>query len=168
MRRARAITQVFVYGTLLRGQSNHRLLADARFVVAALTAPLYELIDLGTFPAMLDGGSTAVTGELYDVDASTLAALDRLEGHPHFYERRPVELTAGRHADAYLLPRDACAGRARIVGGDWRAVAPQGGSGGPARRGRWEPNCGRAQRPRDEERGSATAQRGRNPAKEAT
>lgn len=83
-------TRVFVYGTLRRGEPNHHLL-DARMLLrAGRTEPRFTLVSLGAFPAMIDGGETAVVGEVYDVDAVTLAALDRLEGHPRFYRRRPI------------------------------------------------------------------------------
>jgi gamma-glutamylaminecyclotransferase len=37
------------------------------------------------------------------VDEPTLAALDRLEGHPRFYQRRPVRLDGGGKVLACLL-----------------------------------------------------------------
>ena len=68
-------------------------------------------------------GEVAVRGEVYDVDAATLAALDRLEGYPGFYDREPVELhgeVAGE-ALAYLLPRERVSERPEIPHGDWKA-----------------------------------------------
>ncbi|MBI2388662.1 MAG: gamma-glutamylcyclotransferase [Deltaproteobacteria bacterium] len=114
-------TLCFVYGTLLRGESNHRLLQSARLVSIAITAPRYLLVDLGAFPAMLDSGRTAVRGEVFACDAATLAALDRLEGHPRFYERRDVVLARGpAGAQAYFL-NEPRAGAQAIRSGDWRA-----------------------------------------------
>jgi gamma-glutamylcyclotransferase (GGCT)/AIG2-like uncharacterized protein YtfP len=52
---------------------------------------------------MVAGGRDAVPGELYRVTRATLAATDRLEGHPHFYRRQEVELEDGRRALTYLL-----------------------------------------------------------------
>ena len=49
---------LFVYGTLRRGEPNHRELGEARFLGRARTAPVYELVDLGSFPGLLEGGST--------------------------------------------------------------------------------------------------------------
>lgn len=111
---------VFVYGTLMRGEPNHRLLASADFVSAVHTEPCFALVDLGAFPAMLPGGDTAVAGEVYAVDGDTLAALDRLEGHPHFYRRTLVRLNDGACAEAYLLERDLTRDCRRIRSGDWR------------------------------------------------
>jgi gamma-glutamylaminecyclotransferase len=115
-RRAR----VFVYGTLLAGEPNHRLLADAALVGAARTEPDFDLVSLGAFPAMVPGGGTAIAGEVYEVDPDTLDALDRLEGHPRFYQRRAVRLDDGGEVLAYLLTPDQVRGRPRITSGDWR------------------------------------------------
>ena len=68
---------------------------------------------------MIDGGETAVVGEVYDVDAVTLAALDRLEGHPRFYRRRPIRLDDGDEVLAYLLSPSLFRGQPRRPSGDW-------------------------------------------------
>jgi gamma-glutamylaminecyclotransferase len=112
--------EVFVYGTLLRGECNHRLLARARFVGEAVTEARFELVDLGAYPAMCAGGTMAVRGECYCVDARTLARLDRLEGHPDYYERVEIRLATGREVETYVMPRSEVAGRPRIGSGDWR------------------------------------------------
>lgn len=111
---------LFVYGTLMQGEPNHLLLAACPFLGAAATAPAFELVDCGAFPALVGGGAKAVAGELYRADAATLAALDALEGHPDFYRRQPVALAGGGAAEAYLLDSAAAAGLPRIPSGDWR------------------------------------------------
>jgi gamma-glutamylaminecyclotransferase len=112
---------LFVYGTLRRGEVNHHLLAQARFVAEARTEPSFELFDLGSFPAMSTGGETAVLGEVYAVDEATLARLDRLEGHPSFYQRTRIRLDDGREVQTYLMDRARMRGRVLIASGDWRA-----------------------------------------------
>jgi gamma-glutamylaminecyclotransferase len=52
---------------------------------------------------MLEGGSHPIAGELYRVDAATLAALDAFEGHPGLFRRSPVRLAGGGTAFAYLF-----------------------------------------------------------------
>jgi len=113
-------TRVFVYGTLMQGEANHRLLADAQFLGEARTAPGFTLHDLGAFPAMVPGSGQAVEGEVYAVSAETLARLDRLEGHPRFYCRALITLDDGSVAQAYLLPRERVARHAVIPSGSWR------------------------------------------------
>jgi gamma-glutamylaminecyclotransferase len=122
-----ATTFVFVYGSLRKGEFNHRLLAvpGARLVIAkARTEPGYELRDLGAFPGMVRGGAGAVIGEVYEVDEATLAALDRLEGHPRFYSRTRIalrDLEAGAAVEAYLLRPEQVVGKPLVISGDWRA-----------------------------------------------
>jgi gamma-glutamylcyclotransferase (GGCT)/AIG2-like uncharacterized protein YtfP len=118
-------TRVFVYGTLRAGEPNHYLLDHHALVRRARTEPAFELVSLGAFPAMVAGGATAVVGEVYDVDAVTLAALDRLEGHPRFYERRTVRLQDGDEVAAYVLPIEQAHGRPRIPSGDWMESNPR-------------------------------------------
>jgi gamma-glutamylcyclotransferase (GGCT)/AIG2-like uncharacterized protein YtfP len=82
------------------------------------TAPEYRLVDLGPYPALCEGGGTAVLGEVYAVDDATLAALDALEGHPNWYRRTRVTLADERAAELFLY-LDAAKGRT-IADGDWR------------------------------------------------
>jgi gamma-glutamylcyclotransferase (GGCT)/AIG2-like uncharacterized protein YtfP len=112
---------VFVYGTLMRGEINHRLLATARFVAEAHTEPCFDLFDLGHFPAMSAGGQTVVRGEVYAVDDQTLVRLDRLEGHPEFYQRTPIRLADGQEVQTYLMEDARARRRPAILSGDWRA-----------------------------------------------
>ncbi|WP_342379405.1 gamma-glutamylcyclotransferase [Myxococcus stipitatus] len=116
-----APVRVFVYGTLLAGEPNHRVLAGARLVAKACTEPAFELRDLGPFPGLVRGGTHAVAGEVYEVDAPTLAALDRLEGHPRFYRRTRIALDDGALVETYLLTPEQVEGRPVIVSGNWRS-----------------------------------------------
>ena len=116
-----APTRVFVYGTLLAGEPNHRLLVGARLVAAARTKPAFELRDLGAFPGLVPGGAHAVAGKVYEVDEPTLAALDRLEGHPRFYRRSRIALEGGATVETYLLAPEQVEGLPVIDSGSWRA-----------------------------------------------
>ena len=114
-------TLVAVYGTLRRGQHNHAVLGASCFVGLAKTAPRYTLFDLGVgFPGMVEGGESSVVVELYEVDAATLARLDRLEGVDHgLYRRVSIELADGLQVSGYLLG-GGWRGEKRAIGsGDW-------------------------------------------------
>jgi gamma-glutamylcyclotransferase (GGCT)/AIG2-like uncharacterized protein YtfP len=117
--------RVFVYGTLLAGEPNHRLLARARRVCEAATGEGFALFDLGAFPGMVRAREgSVVVGEVYEVDGPTLEALDRLEGHPSFYRRTEITLAPPMDAEpvwTYLLRPEQVAGRKRIESGSWRA-----------------------------------------------
>ncbi len=121
---------LFVCDSLMRGEEQHARLAGARPLGDAITAPEYDLVDLGASGALVPGGLVAVSGELYALEPAALAALDVLKGHPVLHRRAPVRLADGREADAYLLAPDQAVGRRRIRGGDWRRRrgAPGGGN----------------------------------------
>jgi len=111
---------LFVYGSLLRGESNHARLDGARALGDAKTAAAFELFDLGPYPALVAVGATAVAGELYEVDAKMLAALDVYEEVPRLFKRVRIALADGAEAQAYTLDAEQVRGRRRIRSGDWR------------------------------------------------
>lgn len=123
------MSPLFVYGTLLRGEPNHHLLSTAVYLGPARTVARYTLVDLGGFPALLEGGGTAVEGEVYSVGRATLAQADRLEGHPHFYERVGVQLQHAVDMGGFVSPippfgyvlKRAPRGAPVILTGSWRA-----------------------------------------------
>ncbi|RJS13940.1 gamma-glutamylcyclotransferase, partial [Corallococcus sp. H22C18031201] len=112
--------RVFVYGTLLSGQPNHHILRGAQLVGVARTRAAFGLFDYGPFPALASGGRHTVVGEVYEVDALTLAELDTLEGHPHFYKRVPIALDGFGPVEAYLFPKARLVGHPLIASGCWR------------------------------------------------
>lgn len=122
------MVRLFIYGTLRRGEAAHGLLGDARFVGEALTAPAYALFAFPDWPALVPGGDGAVAGEVYEVDAETLAALDAYEDCPDLYVRRPIRLADGSPAEAYLLSPAQVAGLPVIPSGDWKRRSPPAGS----------------------------------------
>ncbi|WP_438028055.1 gamma-glutamylcyclotransferase family protein [Sorangium sp. So ce233] len=111
---------LFVYGTLMRGERSHELLGRARSLGPARTARSFELADLGAYPALVRGGSTAVLGELYEPDPETLASLDIYEGCPDLFQRESIELDGGARCEAYLMRASQARGCPRIASGDWR------------------------------------------------
>ncbi len=95
------MTTLFIYGTLKRGGSNHVFLSGQSYLGPARTTPGFTLYSLGDYPGMvrLPGDTTGVTGELWSVDDTCLAELDRLEGLDEgLYERVEVILTPNLHA----------------------------------------------------------------------
>jgi gamma-glutamylcyclotransferase (GGCT)/AIG2-like uncharacterized protein YtfP len=114
--------RLFVYGSLLRGERHHDVLAGATFVREALTTPGFAIYDLGDYPALVRAEDGVVAGELYDVSESLLAALDAFEGEA--YERAQVSLDAGEAAEAYVRPGPMPDGATRIPSGSWKTARP--------------------------------------------
>jgi gamma-glutamylcyclotransferase (GGCT)/AIG2-like uncharacterized protein YtfP len=131
-RGAPTLDLVFVYGSLKRGQSNHHLLATARFEGEA-QAPGLSLHDLGPFPMAIaaapsetgsatDPETVPVSGELFAVEAETLERLDRLEGVPRLYQRQRLVLLDGRLAWVYLGQPHQVRHGPRLAAGCWPAL----------------------------------------------
>jgi gamma-glutamylcyclotransferase (GGCT)/AIG2-like uncharacterized protein YtfP len=117
---------VFVYGTLLAGEVNHHLLAGCELLGRHRTDPRFTMLDLGAYPGVARGGSTAIAGEIYRVDSKRLELLDRLEDYPRLYDRVLIPSPYGR---AWIYPyRGRVNGRAVIRSGDWRTLTANPGS----------------------------------------
>lgn len=119
--------RLFVYGTLRKGQVNHRVLQrlDAIYVGDACTVPAYTMVDCGPYPAVMIGGRTAIRGEVFDLPVSSLPALDDFEEAPRLYLRSRVRLPCGAEPTAYLMHDWQAVQFPKINTGDWsRPLAP--------------------------------------------
>ncbi|MDP7575109.1 MAG: gamma-glutamylcyclotransferase family protein, partial [Phycisphaerales bacterium] len=114
---------VFVYGTLRSGCRNRTIHLPSCESIEAVAAPEFTLRTLGRFPMVHRGGDTAIRGEVLALGDDELAAVDRLEGHPDWYQREVIEvqLAGGGTAQAwiYLMPPESHQDAAVIASGDW-------------------------------------------------
>ena len=84
---------VFVYGTLMRGGSNHYLLGNGQYLGEA-RADNYCLYDVTeSFPGVLHHCGKSVLGEVYSVDQPTFEDLDELESNGYLYQREQIGVT---------------------------------------------------------------------------
>lgn len=96
------LVNVFVYGTLKRGQPNHYWMTDttagapAQLVGAGRMLQVFPLVIATRYnvPFLLDkpGTGKIVQGEVYSVDADKLKHLDVLEQYPEFYTRQILDI----------------------------------------------------------------------------
>ena len=94
------MNKVFVYGTLKSMYHNNGLLRTAKAMGEAMTKEEYATASAGipyvinplTLKPEDEYKTLPVKGEVYEVDDLTLEDLDGLEGHPHWYERHPIEV----------------------------------------------------------------------------
>ena len=115
---------LFVNGTLMRGQGLHANLAGAEFLEACETAPRYRLYSIDDIhPGMfeIDTGGIAVPGELYRVPDEILARVQA--GEPPGLYSGPVRLSDGRVVQGILYPRHLAEGLHRNISafGGWRS-----------------------------------------------
>lgn len=112
--------RLFAYGTLLPGEREAQLLQGATHLTAARTLPIYGLVDLGAYAALIPGGSTSVLGELYLIDLERLTRIDVARQVPSLFRRGSVQLADEDSADAYFISVDQARGKRRLHHGDWR------------------------------------------------
>lgn len=111
---------VFVYGTLRKGGSNHHRMAGA--VERGPGTVRGRLFQVDWYPGLLlDETGVDIRGEAYEVDATTLAALDAFEGsHYRRVSVRIMPTDGGVIIDAwiweYIAPIDDLR---EITSGDW-------------------------------------------------
>uniref|UniRef100_A0A8C5NV42 Gamma-glutamylaminecyclotransferase n=1 Tax=Jaculus jaculus TaxID=51337 RepID=A0A8C5NV42_JACJA len=95
------MAHVFVYGTLKRGQPNHKVMLDcangwAAFRGRGVTMEPFPLVIAGkhNIPWLLclPGQGHCVAGEIYAVDGQMLRFLDDFEGCPDMYQRTAVQV----------------------------------------------------------------------------
>lgn len=73
------VTNLFVYGTLMPGESNYRQIED--FVLDHKTGTIDGvLVDLGAYPALVPGEGI-VQGTMLQLDREALEITDRIEGY---------------------------------------------------------------------------------------
>ena len=108
---------VFVYGTLLSGESNNYLLSKS-ILLGEEILPGLEMHDLGMFPAcVVSSDENSVIGEVWEVTDEVFKRLDHLEGYPIFYDRIQVKTTFGQ---TWVYIREKARTAPVICTGNWR------------------------------------------------
>jgi len=71
-------TKIFVYGTLKKGFSNHKVIGGSKFISnASINGTLYKFFGLPM--AVLSSNDDIIKGEVYEVNDITLIAVNVLE-----------------------------------------------------------------------------------------
>jgi gamma-glutamylcyclotransferase (GGCT)/AIG2-like uncharacterized protein YtfP len=94
---------LFVYGTLQRGQAAHCRLSGARFAGNAVLKG-FALYNLGWYPGIVEDDMDSVSGEAYADIGELLPELDRYEGEGSTYSRLMVKVTleTGEEMDSFI------------------------------------------------------------------
>jgi gamma-glutamylcyclotransferase (GGCT)/AIG2-like uncharacterized protein YtfP len=84
--------KVFVYGTLMQGNENHRNYLSQSGFLGKGEITGYALYAVSSFPGIVPEAGEKVKGEIYKVDYPTLKRLDSLEGEGSLYLRKLVDV----------------------------------------------------------------------------
>jgi len=86
------MTKIAVYGSLLSGLHNHRLLGDSKLLEHKIITGPYMMVDLGNYPGLVKSAyNNSITVEIYEVTKKTFKRLDELESYPNFYNREYIQ-----------------------------------------------------------------------------
>ena len=107
--------RIFVYGSLRTRQGNSHWMTNAQ-LLGAHSVDDYQLYSLGHYPGAVPGEGT-VHGEVYRIDASTLAELDALRTKGGEYARHLIQTPYGS-AWMYVYQRSV-EGCTLIANGNW-------------------------------------------------
>ncbi|CBA33903.1 gamma-glutamylcyclotransferase [Cronobacter turicensis] len=107
--------RIFVYGSLRRKQGNSHWMTNAQWL-GDYDIENYQLFSLGHYPGAVPGEGSVV-GEVYRIDATTLAELDALRTARGEYKRQLIQTPYGS-AWMYVYQRST-EGLTRIESGNW-------------------------------------------------
>lgn len=83
--------KVFVYGTLMTGETNHHYLQNSTYLGKA-TIKCYDMYDVGWYPA-IKPGDNLIIGELYEVPIEEISSIDMLEAEGILYIKKCERIT---------------------------------------------------------------------------
>jgi gamma-glutamylcyclotransferase (GGCT)/AIG2-like uncharacterized protein YtfP/predicted transcriptional regulator len=99
---------LFVYGTLMRSNSNQELLENSEFRGTGIL-PGYALYDLGRYPGIIEDEEAQVKGEIFCISQDKLAEIDAYEAEGYLYKRKKVKVYTKQgesiEAHAYIYNR---------------------------------------------------------------
>ena len=114
--------KLVVYGTLMTGEGNHSLCANAvNITPCTIVGTLY---DTGWgFPAFEQTGDTVVHAELIEIPFEDWPQVDCLEGYPRLYDRKlvPATLADSSVEEGWVYVMNEIPSRATVIkSGDWK------------------------------------------------
>lgn len=114
---------VAVYGTLRKDQGNWKwALSDSETaeMLGEERIKGFGMVSLGGFPAVYTDteNEEGIQSEIYAVNDNVFYSLDRLEGYPHFYNRKEIDTQYGK-AWIYFIDSYSKESSNQIEDGDW-------------------------------------------------
>ena len=97
-------TVLFVYGSLMKGQSAHELIKDS-VCRGKYALKDYAMFDLGAYPGIKERNGETVVGEVYVINKNLIPELDRYESEGSLFVRKQLEVVSDKEkitANAYV------------------------------------------------------------------
>lgn len=115
------LENLFVYGTLMKGEVNHSNIENGRFIGKGSTVYNYCMYDLGEIPYVTVDEVTPIHGEIWRITKDTLIQVDMLESGLFKRNITPIKLEGSGVIPSwmYFVKRDDLCGR-MIHKGSWR------------------------------------------------
>lgn len=111
--------KLFVYGTLKEGFRLHsQYLSNSEFIGSHSTKPSFSMVNLGSFPGVIEKGDTPIQGEVWEVPRDDAFFIDVLEGYPSFYDKVQIDTDFGS-ASMYVLHDGYLDKYPQIESGNW-------------------------------------------------
>ncbi len=115
------LKNLFVYGTLMRGEVNHNVIEGCRFISEATTFKGYSMFDLGEIPIITDDAEVSqIKGELFRVTEDTLREIDDLERSLCKRVEAPVVIHRSGAVKAWFYVSTDDKGGTLVNSGKWR------------------------------------------------
>ncbi|EPD80492.1 MULTISPECIES: gamma-glutamylcyclotransferase family protein [unclassified Paenibacillus] len=118
------LVKVFVYGTLLSGCRNHLVVEP--FVISFELGSVHgHLYDVGSYPALVIGGTDKVYGEWLTIKPEGLSGMDHLEGYKgendrgNYYDRVLVR-DSEKNIEGFVYSWPSSRGCPNIPSGSWK------------------------------------------------
>jgi len=83
---------LFVYGTLMRGRSNHHYLKECKFIGRGIIKGFSLYAVSPWYPGVVYKKGGRVKGEVYEIDEEVLRKIDDLEDNGYLYRRKKISV----------------------------------------------------------------------------
>ncbi|ALG68897.2 gamma-glutamylcyclotransferase family protein [Beggiatoa leptomitoformis] len=117
---SKSMHNLFVYGTLKRGQTNHFFLAG---LPAKLAKAPQIVLHTGKDYPFARRGKGITYGEVYYINHRLLTKIDRLERHPDLFQRElttVILLPKRIHIEAWIYLHKQARRHPRVMKGHWQ------------------------------------------------
>jgi len=97
--------KISVYGSLLKGLGNHRLIQDSQLLGEEIVEVPFIMIPFGSsFPGLVKvNDNHKVLIETYEIDDNTYKRVESLEGYPSFYDKYQFNTPKFGESELYFL-----------------------------------------------------------------